>query len=504
MPRRRVIVHRPAPRGAPSAPSSSPEVPSADALAAAVGEIEQELDLPVAFPAAVVDEASQAAAAPAITEHDRTDLPLVTIDPPGARDLDQALHLARRGSGYLVSYAIADVAAFVAPGGLVDAEAWRRGQTLYAPDHKVALHPPVLSEGAASLLPGEVRPAVLWSIQLDADGQVEQVDARRARVRSRRQLGYDEAQRLLDAGDAPDGLDLLGEVGRLRQDLERERGGVSLALPDQDVVVDDGQWALAYRQVLPVEEWNAQISLLTGMAAAALMVEAGIGVLRTMAPADDGSLSRLRRVARALGLDWPRSLGYPDFVRSLDPATGRGVAMLNACAGAMRGAGYTAFADGPPPHTSHAALATDYTHVTAPLRRLVDRYTAEVALALCAGTEVPAWARERLAELPDQMRASDARARRFERAVLDAVEAGFLHGRLGESFTGTVVDRDRDDARRGDIVIRQPAVEAPVRSAQGDLPLGEEVAATLVEADVATRRVRFELGGPVPAVDEVG
>src|SRR6185503_18006855 len=135
-------------------------------------------------------------------------LPFVTIDPPGSRDLDQALHVARRpaGGGYRVSYAIADLAAFVRPGGPLDAAAWARGVTMYAPDRSTPLHPPVLSEGAASLLPDSERPAILWTHDLDADGVLVVTDVRRARVRSRARLDYAGVQAELDAGRAAEPL----------------------------------------------------------------------------------------------------------------------------------------------------------------------------------------------------------------------------------------------------------------------------------------------------------
>ncbi|WP_431961213.1 RNB domain-containing ribonuclease [Actinacidiphila sp. bgisy160] len=134
------------------------------------------------FPAGVLAEAEQAARDPRLPGYDATDAPFFTVDPPGSLDLDQAMHLAVRegGRGYRVAYAIADVAAFVTPGGALDAEAHRRVQTLYFPDLRVPLHPPVLGEGAASLLAGQERPAVLWRIDLDADGAVTDVDVRRA------------------------------------------------------------------------------------------------------------------------------------------------------------------------------------------------------------------------------------------------------------------------------------------------------------------------------------
>ena len=215
-------------------------------------------------------------------------------------DLDQALHLERDGTGYVVHYAIADVAAFVTAGDPVDVEAHRRGETLYGADSKVPLHPPVLSEDAASLLPDQVRPALLWTIRVDATGEGTDVTVERARVRSTARLDYEGAQRLIDTGSATESLALLAEVGRLRLQREAARGGVSLPLPEQEVDVSDDVWELEYRTQLPVEEWNAQISLLTGFGAASLMVHARVGLLRTLPPPDPRDVQRLHRTARAL------------------------------------------------------------------------------------------------------------------------------------------------------------------------------------------------------------
>ena len=105
-------------------------------------------------------------------------------------DLDQALHLERDGSGYVVHYAIADVAAFVEPGDPVDLAANERGETLYGADSKIPLHPTAISEDAASLLPDQVRPALLWTIHVDDTGEGTEVQVERARVRSTAKLDY--------------------------------------------------------------------------------------------------------------------------------------------------------------------------------------------------------------------------------------------------------------------------------------------------------------------------
>ena len=417
----------------------------------------------------------------------------MTIDPESARDLDQAMHIERSGDGYVVHYAIADVAAFVRPGDPVDVEANRRGETYYGADSKVPLHPTVLSEGAASLLPDQVRPALLWTIQVDDAGEGIDVQVERALVKSRAKLSYEGVQAEIDAGTASELVGLLKEVGELRLAREAARGGVSLPLPEQELVeTGEGHWELEFRRMLPVESWNAQISLLTGMAAASLMVYARVGILRTLPPADPRDVKRLHRTARALGIDWPAEQLYPDFIRSLDPSRPTHAAMVVACTRLLRGAGYVTFNGELPEQAQHSALASEYAHVTAPLRRLVDRYAGEVCVALCAGTEVPDWVGSAMAELPDTMAGSGRRANQYENAVVDLCEAELLHDRVGERFAAVVVDLDEKDPRKGDITIQDPAVEATV-TGTADLPLGEEVTVELAAADPTTRTVEFRL-----------
>lgn len=486
MPRRQIRV------------TGAPEGALRDALAA----LRAELDVPDGWPAEVLGEAESAAGGPAgpvpgaggVT--DATDVPLFTIDPPTSTDLDQAMHLERRrggrAGGYRVRYAIADVAAFVAPGSALDAEAHRRVTTLYFPDEKVPLHPPVLSEGAASLLPGEDRPAVLWTLDLDADGRTRSVDVRRARVRSRAKLDYAGVQRSVDEGTAEEPLALLKEIGTLRERLEVERGGISLSVPEQEIVRRDGGWALTYRGGLPAEGWNAQISLLTGMAAADLMLAAGTGVLRTLPAAPDGSVGRLRRTARALGVDWPHHVSYAALVRSLDPREPRHAAFLQDCTTLLRGAGYAVFRDGDVPElTTHAAVAAPYTHCTAPLRRLADRYAAEICVAASADRAVPEWVLAALDALTQEMAEGSRRAGAVERGCVDVVEALLLRDRVGEEFDATVVDVDERRPALGTVHLEDPAVIGRVQGEE-PLPLGERLRVRLTEADPAPpTRLRF-------------
>ncbi|WP_461021791.1 RNB domain-containing ribonuclease [Thalassiella azotivora] len=458
-------------------------------LTRAMDAVRAELDLPDAFGPDVLAEAQESAAAPDLPDADLTEVPFVTVDPPGATDLDQALHLSRRGTGYRVRYAIADVPAFVRPGGAVDAEARRRGQTLYAPDGRVPLHPPVISEGAASLLPGQDAPAFVWTIDLDAEGRTTSAQVRRAMVRSRVQLDYEQVQADVEAGTADDVLLLLREVGELRIALEQERGGASLAIPDQEVVVHPDGYELRLRPPVRSEDWNAQVSLMTGMAAAELMLTGGVGLLRTMPPPDERTLERFRRQAAALGSPWPDELDQGAFLRRLDPADPRQLALLHESATLFRGAAYTPLVDGGAPDVvQQAAVAAPYAHVTAPLRRLVDRFGLLVCEALCAGREVPGWVRDALPDLPEAMSASDRVAGALERAAVDAAEAAVLRRDVGRTFPAVVVEVVKGD--RGLVQVTDPPVLA---ACDGALELGTEVTVRLTEADPVSRTVRFAL-----------
>lgn len=465
---------------------------SVAALEEGVRAVQQEQKVDPTFPAPVTAAAVAAARSPRLPDLDRTDLPFVTIDPAGSMDLDQAMHLERSATGYVVHYAIADVAAFVAAGDPIDLEAHRRGESLYGADSKIPLHPPELSEGAASLLPDQVRPAFLWTIELDAAGTQVSARVERARVRSTARLDYAGVQAQLDSGTAGPMLELLRDVGGLLLQQEAARGGVSLPMPEQVVDCGGQSWTLEFRRLLDVENWNAQISLLTGIAAARMMVAGKVGILRTLPPPEDGAVTRLRRTARGFGIDWPAERGYPEFIRSLDPSHPQHLAMIVACTSLLRGAGYAGFAGAVPEQPLHAALAAEYAHVTAPLRRLVDRFGLEVCVALCAGTPVPQWVLDALDGLPDTMRESGRRANAYENAIVNLVEAATLAGRVGEKFTGVIVEADASDDRKGDAVVAVPAVTAPARGSQ-PLPVGEQVQLTLTEADPVSRRVRFEL-----------
>lgn len=408
-------------------------------------------------------EAEAAASRP--VEGERCELEFVTIDPPGARDLDQAMHLAERDGGYRVSYAIADPGFFVEPGGALDREAHARGATLYLPDGRVPLYPPVLSEGAASLLPGQWRPAVLWTIDIDLSGELIDATVERRVVRSVAQHTYE---------DVPDHVaPLLRRIGTLRLQTERARGGVRLPRAEQEVVPLDGGWTLAYRVYDAFEEYNAQISLLCGHVAAVKMLQAGVGILRTQPDPKPKAFERLRLAAHALGVEWPADETYAEFVRRLDPALPAHAAIVHEASRIGSSAGYTAFDGDEPDPMFHWAVSSPYAHATAPLRRLQDRYVSDCCLGRPDRAALP--------DLPAAMAAATRRAGAVERAVVDLVEAVILQGREGERFDAVVIDD-------GVIQLKDPAVRAKI---SGSPAPGTEVTVRVERADPAARSVTF-------------
>lgn len=484
-------------------------------LALALTALRTTLELPGPFPEDVLREAKEAVAGHEMPELDFTHIDFVTIDPESSTDLDQALHIARDGSGYKVHYAIADVPSFVSPGGALDAETRRRGQTFYTPDGRIPLHPEVISEEAGSLLAGQLCAAFVWEFELDADAEVSSVLVRRGRVRSRAQLSYPGVQAELDAGTASPVLQLLKEVGIKRVELERLRGGASLNMPEQEIEqLPDGGYRIVAAPPLPVEDWNAQISLMTGMAAAGIMLAGKVGILRTMPAPDESSLAHFHRQTRALGKPWDGEMSYGDYLRTLDPTDPQQLAIVHSAGMLFRGAGYTPFDGAVPEAATQSAIGAAYAHSTAPLRRLVDRFVLVICEALSNGTDVPGWARAALPSLPSIMGTSDQLAARLERLSLDTVEAALLSNHIGQEFDAVVISGSKPakngngkngngngngngkngngNGPSGIVQIAEPAVTA---RCPGELESGTQIRVRVLSADIASREVRLERVG---------
>ena len=409
-----------------------------NALGQGLAAIRVQYKVPASFPAAVLAAAEEAARRTPAEHVDRTSIPFVTLDPASSTDLDQAFAIERSGHDLLLRYAIADIAWFVEDGGVIDAEAWARGESQYLPDGKAPLYPPILSEKAASLLADGARPAVIFTVRVAPDGAATLDGAERAIVRSRAKLAYDS---VTDADLPPDFAELATRI----QSAEDRRGASRVDPPEQEVFRSGEGYALSFRPRLQSEDRNAALSLATNLAVADALLAHRTGLFRVMAPPDDHAIRRLRFTAHAFGLVWPEQETLGQFQKTLRASDPREAAFMLAVRRAGAGASYAPYQAGVKPW--HVAMAATYAHATAPLRRLADRYVVRAALAIANGQDVPETVSQAFAKLPPVMARADNLGGQIERAVVDLAEAVMLKGSDGRIFPAIVTDVDERGAR---------------------------------------------------------
>jgi exoribonuclease R len=455
-------------------------VDRARALTDGLAAIRTQFQLPAQFPAEAEAEATAAAARPRTDHVDRTDVAFVTLDPASSTDLDQAFAIERSGNDLVLRYAIADIGWFIADGGPIDTEAWKRGETIYLPDGKISLYPRLLSEGAASLLPDAQKLAILFTVRIAPDGAATLDGVERAVIRSRAKLGY--------ATVRPEELPPeFGELSSRIQAAEEARGTSRVDPPQQQVVeLPDGSFSLEFRPMSPMENANAALSLASNLAVADALYSHGTGLFRVMPEPDDWAIRRLRHSAKALGIDWPKDVTLEQRQKDLDPNDPKQAAFMLAIRRAGTHASYAPFKAGERPW--HSAMRATYVHATAPLRRLADRYVTEAALAIANGQAVPDRASAAFQSLPEVMNRAEAKAGQVDSAVLELAEAVVLADRVGETFAGTVTDIDQRGAR---IQLADPAVLT--RIPPNGAAVGDPVRLRLDEVDPARRLSRFSI-----------
>ncbi len=381
-------------------------------LPAALAELVRSLELSTDFSEAVLREVDALLAEPGIDDPalvDRTAIPFVTIDAATSKDLDQAVHVAREGEGFLVAYAIADASHYVRPGSALFAEAMRRGATYYLPGASVPMLPRALSEGLVSLNPDGPRRALVFFHRLDRRGEILETRLERARVRSRAKLAFGVVQALVDGRDETlarepfaESLSLLREVGQARMQLGIERGLVRYRREEVQVSLADGGASFAVMEAVrePVELWNEQISLLCNAEGGRLLREhpdpAVQPIYRVHGGPDPERLAELARLTERLcavhGVPespwrWqPETQSLADYLAALPQAEltasedrlaraiTRQAIMVN-----LR----SAYSTEPGPHVGVGA--EPYARFSAPMRELVGVYLHKEAVELLTG-----------------------------------------------------------------------------------------------------------------------
>jgi ribonuclease R len=417
-------------------------VAAAGTALAGVHRIAARAELASGFSDAVLAETAALVESPGIDDpelDDLTGLPFITIDYERSRDLDQALHIERRGAGYLVRYALADGAHYVVPGSALFEEATRRGASYYLPGLTLPMLPRQLSEGVVSLNPGVDRRALVFEIAIDERGLVGETTLRRARIRSRRKLTYDGVQAYLDDPASSDlagteiaaSLDLLPAVGTLRmreaegRDVVRyDRSAIELTLPSAGAPA----LAMSHDERNDVQLYNEQISLVTNIEGARLLLrkcdrDTGLaGLFRVHPGPDERDLDAFVRsvgeLVDTLGLDdawrWRRdSETLADYVARLpDGGDGHRLAMaLQRQAMVMGQPSF--FTTEPAPHFGIGAPA--YSRFSSPMREIVGIVTLHVAYAQLDGVALQDIGLDR--ELVERIIAAGNRSKRTQKEI---------------------------------------------------------------------------------------
>lgn len=403
--------------------------------------------LEAAFAEDVLEEAQLVAASPAPhpARRDLRQTYTITIDPVDARDFDDAISIQRTDEGYTLGVHIADVSAYAPPGSLVDAEARKRGTSVYLPDRVIPMIPEVLSNGACSLQPDTDRLSKTVLIRYDNRGKRIDYSVFSSTIRSRKRLNYGEALDILEGGSSEDseleGVFVHFEALNRLLDRQREkRGAVDLGASEFRTVFNDDGTPGGFAPV-PDDKAHRMIEN--------FMVEANRAVAEFCRwleldvlyrvhgdPAQEAA-DKLRRTLSIFGFSLPGQ--GPPSASSLSSAVleARDTPLFplvrDAVLRSMKKAVYS------PVNTGHYGLALrNYMHFTSPIRRYPDLIVHQ---AITAHEQGRAPRRNRsMAEEAESCSALERRAEAAERTATELMALLYLSGQTGEVFRGVIRD----------------------------------------------------------------
>jgi ribonuclease R len=485
--------------------------------------------IPHAFSRSVLAEAEDARPATLAGREDWRKLPFVTIDPPDAKDHDDAVHAApdpdrRNNGGYVVSVAIADVARYVHPGSALDRAAAERGNSVYFPDRVVPMLPERISNDLCSLRPDEDRPALAVRMVIGADGRKRSHTFHRVLIRSAARLHYEQAQ--LAVSGRPDEvtepivqgiLEPLYAAYRAVRRARDERGPLDLELPERKIVLkSDGTVdRVIMPQRLESHRLIEEFMILANVAAAESCERARVPLIYRVhdEPAPE-KINALREFLATLDISIPKGGGglRPDaFNRILQKVKGRDVERLvnEVVLRSQAQAEYAA------ENFGHFGLnLRRYAHFTSPIRRYADLIVHRALIrALKLGADgLPDGTEARmLSELAANISATERRAMRAERETADRLIAHFLADRVGATFDGHIsgvtraglfVELDETGAdgliparHIGEEYFRYNEASHAFVGNAATYRLGDPVTVELVEAAPVAGALRFRLVG---------
>lgn len=451
-------------------------------------------DIPHVFPPDVLAEAEALAPVAAGSREDWRDLPLVTIDPADAKDHDDAVFAQpdddeNNPGGFIVTVAIADVAAYVKPGSPLDSEALKRGNSVYFPDRVVPMLPERISNDLCSLREGEVRPAMAVRMTFSAEGRKIRHSFHRVMMKSAARLAYSQAQAAIDGvPDAKTGplLDtvlrpLWGAYAVLKRGRQA-RQPLELDLPERKILLkDDG----TVDSVTIPERLDAHKLI------EEFMIQANVAAAETL---EAKKQPLIYRIHDAPSLAKQESLR--EFLHTLSLSLARGPQMrpsqFNSILERVHGTEHETLvnevvlrsqsqAEYSPANIGHFGLnLRRYAHFTSPIRRYAD-LVVHRALIAALGLGSGGLTREeeaRLEETAAFISATERRAMAAERETVDRLIAAYLAEHVDESFDARI-----SGVTKAGLFVTLPQYGAdgfiPVSSLGGDYYIYDEAARSL-------------------------
>jgi ribonuclease R len=485
-------------------------------------------EIPQAFSPAALREAEAAKPATLAGREDWRELPLVTIDPPDAKDHDDAVHAEpdsdpNNKGGYIVHVAIADVAFYVRPGSALDRDALIRGNSVYFPDRVVPMLPERISNDLCSLVPGEPRGALAVRMVIGNDGRKRSHSFHRVLMRSAAKLNYAQAQAAIDGRPDDTTGPLLDPILRPLYDAyavvkraRDERDPLDLDIPERKILLkpDGTVDRVVVPERLDAHKLIEEFMILANVSAAEMLEKKTLPLIYRVH--DEPTLEKvhnLQEFLKTLDIPFAKSgaLRPSLFNRVLAQVKGHDSEPLvnEVVLRSQAQAEYSA------ENYGHFGLnLRRYAHFTSPIRRYADLIVHRAlirALGLGEGALPETETLETLSEVAAQISVTERRAMKAERETADRLIAHFLADRIGASFQGRISGVTRaglfvklsDTGADGLIPIRTLGTEyfnydetrhALVGSRSGAMHrLGDVVDVRLVEAAPVAGALRFEL-----------
>ena len=485
-------------------------------------------DIPQAFSPSSLRDAEAAKPATLEGREDWRAVPLVTIDPPDAKDHDDAVHAEpdpdpNNKGGYIVNVAIADVAFYVRPGSALDRDALMRGNSVYFPDRVVPMLPERISNNLCSLVPGEPRGALAVRMVIGNDGRKRSHSFHRVLMRSAAKLAYAQAQAAIDGRPDDTTGPLLDPILKplyaaygLLKIARSERDPLDLDLPERKILLhaDGTVDRVVVPERLDAHKLIEEFMILANVAAAEMLEKKGLPLIyRVHDEPTQEKVHNLQEFLKTLDLNFAKA-------GALRPA------VFNRVLAQVKGEDYEplvnevvlrsqAQAEDSAENYGHFGLnLRRYAHFTSPIRRYADLVVHRAlirALGLGEGALPPDETLETLSEVAAQISVTERRAMKAERETADRLIAHFLADKIGVSFQGRISGVTRaglfvklsDTGADGLIPIRTLGTEyfnydetrhALVGSRSGAMHrLGDVVDVRLVEAAPVAGALRFEL-----------